>query len=219
VEGEFGVAESDIARLSKSVDEAKLQIEQTRFKFDEDVSKELNDVRAKMSDAREKILIAEDVLTRVDVRAPRRGTVLGLKVHGVGAVVKPGDTLAEIVPVGEGLRITARVSPSDIESVEVGQTAEVRFPNFSSRQTPVILGKVVSLSPDALVDQTGDQQQQQPYFSAKVMIDYSAVPEDVARKIQPGMQADVLISTGERTVLAYLIGPLRNSFAKTLREK
>ena len=219
VEGEFGVAESDIARLSKSVDEAKLQIEQTRFKFDEDVSKELNDVRAKMSDAREKILIAEDVLTRVDVRAPRRGTVLGLKVHGVGAVVKPGDTLAEIVPVGEGLRITARVSPSDIESVEVGQTAEVRFPNFSSRQTPVILGKVVSLSPDALVDQTGNQQQQQPYFSAKVMIDYSAVPEDVARKIQPGMQADVLISTGERTVLAYLIGPLRNSFAKTFREK
>ena len=179
----------------------------------------MNDVRAKMSDAREKILIAEDVLTRVDVRAPRRGTVLGLKVHGVGAVVKPGDTLAEIVPVGEGLRITARVSPSDIESVEVGQTAEVRFPNFSSRQTPVILGKVVSLSPDALVDQTGNQQQQQPYFSAKVMIDYSAVPEDVARKIQPGMQADVLISTGERTVLAYLIGPLRNSFAKTLREK
>ena len=164
VEGEFGVAESDIARLSKSVDEAKLQIEQTRFKFDEDVSKELNDVRAKMSDAREKILIAEDVLTRVDVRAPRSGTVLGLKVHGVGAVVKPGDTLAEIVPLGEGLRITARVSPSDIESVEVGQTAEVRFPNFSSRQTSVILGKVVSLSPDALVDQTGNQQQQQPYF-------------------------------------------------------
>jgi HlyD family type I secretion membrane fusion protein len=219
VGGDFGVAESDIARLTKGIDEAQLQIKQTRFKFDEEASNALNDVRAKMSDAREKIVIAEDVLTRVDVRAPRSGTVLGLKVHGIGAVVKPGDTLAEIVPLGEGLMITARVSPGDIESVEIGQTAEVRFSNFSSRQTPVILGKVVSLSPDALVDQTSNQQQQQPYFSAKVIIDYSAVPENIAKKIQPGMQADVLISTGERTVLAYLIGPLKNSFAKTFREK
>jgi hypothetical protein len=77
----------------------------------------------------------------------------------------------------------------------------------------------VSLSPDALVDQTNNQQQQQPYFSAKVMIDYSAVPENIVKKIQPGMQADVIISTGERTVLTYLIGPLRSTFAKTFREK
>ncbi len=128
VEGEFGVAESDIARLSKSVDEAKLQIEQTRFKFDEDVSKELNDVRAKMSDAREKILIAEDVLTRVDVRAPRRGTVLGLKVHGVGAVVKPGDTLAEIVPVGEGLRTRRGFLPAILRA-----SRSARPPKYVSR--------------------------------------------------------------------------------------
>jgi HlyD family type I secretion membrane fusion protein len=219
VEGDFGVAESDIARLTKGVEEAKLQIDQARFKFDEDASNALNDVRAKMSDAREKIVIAEDILTRVDVRAPRSGTVLGLKVHGIGAVVKPGDTLAEIVPLGEGLMVTARVSPGDIESVEIGQTAEVRFPNFSSRQSSIILGKVVSLSPDAMVDQTGNQQQQQPYFQAKVVIDYNAVPENIAKKIQPGMQADVLISTGERTMMTYLIGPLRNSFAKTFREK
>jgi HlyD family secretion protein len=145
--------------------------------------------------------------------------VLGLKVHGVGAVVKPGETLAEIVPIGEGLMVTARVSPNDIESIEIGQTAEVRFSNFSSRQTPVILGKVVSLSPDALTDPNAGGQQQQPYFSAKVMIDYSAVPEHVAKKIQPGMEADVMISTGERTALAYFVGPLLNSFAKTFREK
>jgi HlyD family secretion protein len=147
--------------------------------------------------------------------------VLGLKVHGIGEVIKPGDTLAEIVPLGEGLMITARVSPNDIESVEIGQTAEVRFPNFSSRQASVITGKVVSLSPDALVDPaTGSQQhQQQPYFSVRVMIDYSMVPDEIAKKIQPGMQAEVIISTGERTALAYFIGPLKSSFAKSFREK
>lgn len=219
VEGDYAMAESDVARFGKSIDEAKLQIKQTRFKFDEDVSNALNDIRAKLSDAREKIVIAEDVLTRVDVRAPRDGIVLGLKVHGIGAVIKPGDTLAEIVPIGEGLAITARVSPADIESLEIGQSAEVRFPNFSSRQTPVILGKVVSVSADAMSEPAGNQQQQQPYFTAKVVIDYTTLPDSVAKKIQPGMQADVLISTGERTALAYFIGPLRSSFAKSFREK
>lgn len=221
VEGDLAIAESDIARLTKGVDEAKLQMQQTRFKFDQDVSNELNEVRGKLSDAREKILIAQDVLARVDVRAPRSGTVFGVKVHGIGEVVKPGDTLAEIVPLGEGLMITARVSPNDIESVEIGQSAEVRFPNFSTRQASVITGKVVSLSPDAMTDPagTGGQQQQQPYFTARVMIDYSMVPDEIARKIQPGMQAEVLISTGERTALAYFIGPLKSSFARAFREK
>jgi HlyD family secretion protein len=221
VEGDLAIAESDIARLTKGVDEAKLQMQQTRYKFDQDVSNELNDVRGKLSDAREKILIAQDVLTRVDVRAPRSGTVFGVKVHGIGEVVKPGDTLAEIVPLGEGLMITARVSPNDIESVEIGQSAEVRFPNFSTRQASVITGKVVSLSPDTITDPagTGGQQQQQPYFTARVMIDYSMVPEEIARKIQPGMQAEVLVSTGERTALAYFIGPLKASFARAFREK
>ena len=219
VEGEFGLAESDILRFGKAIEEAKLQIKQARFKFDDEASTALNDIRGKMSDAREKLVMAEDVLTRVDVRAPRSGTVLGLKVHGVGAVVKPGETLAEVVPLGEGLIITARVSPNDIESVEIGQTAEVRFSNFSSRATSVILGKVVSIAPDATTDQTSNQQQQQPYFAAKIVIDYSAVPENISKKIQPGMQADVLISTGERTALAYMIGPLKSSFAKTFREK
>ena len=219
VEGDLAIAESDIARLAKGVEEAKLQMQQVRFKFDQDVSNELNEVRAKLSDAREKVLIAQDVLARVDVRAPRSGTVLGMKVHGIGEVVKPGDTLAEIVPLGEGLMITAKVSPGDIESVEIGQSAEVRFPNFSTRQASVITGKVVSLSPDALVDPAGGGQQQQPYFTAKVMIDYSMVPDEIARKIQPGMQAELLISTGERTALAYFIGPLKSSFARAFREK
>lgn len=219
VEGDLAIAESDIARLSKAVEEAKLQMQQTKYKFDQDVSNELNDVRGRLSDAREKVLIAQDVLARVDVRAPRSGTVFGMKVHGIGEVVKPGDTLAEIVPAGEGLMITAKVSPNDIESVEVGQSAEVRFPNFSTRQASVITGKVVSLSPDAVTEPTGGSSQQQPYFTAKVVIDYSMVPEEISKKIQPGMQAELLISTGERTALAYFIAPLKSSFAKAFREK
>ncbi len=215
LQGDLGLAESDIARMAKTIEEAQLQISQTRQKTDEEVSQQLADIRGKLSDMREKLLIAEDVLKRVDVVAQRSGIVLGLKVHTIGAVVKPGDTLAEIVPVNDNLDVSARVSPADIDTVAVGQKAEVRFPNFSSRRTPVILGRVESVSADSMEDPTTHQS----YYSARVLIDYNTIAPELAHKILPGMQADVLISTGERTVLDYLVGPLMSAFAKTLREK
>jgi len=129
--------------------------------------------------------------------------------------VKPGDTLAEIVPIGEGLDVMAHVSPHDIESVAVGQKAEVRFPNFSSRTTPTIFGKVASVSADAVTDSASKDS----YYGTRVVIDYSALPPEVASHIMPGMQADVIITTGERTALEYLVGPMVNMLAKTFREK
>jgi HlyD family secretion protein len=215
IEGDLGVTESDLARLGKGLEEAKLQIRQVQQKAEEDISKQLGELRPRLSDLQEKLLIAEDVLRRVDVRAQRSGIVMGMKVHTIGAVVKPGDTLAEIVPVGDGLDVSAKVASLDIESVAIGQKAEVRFPNFSSRKTPIIMGRVASIAADAVTDETTKQ----AYYTAKVVIDYRTIAPEVAQKIVPGMQADVLISTGERTMLDYLLDPLLNAFAKTGREK
>jgi HlyD family type I secretion membrane fusion protein len=215
IEGDLGAAGADVARLGQLIQQSQLQIGQTQQKYQGDISQQLEKARAKLSDLREKLVIAEDVLRRIDVRAERDGIVMNMKVHTIGAVVKPGDTLAEIVPVGEGLNVMARVAPRDIESVMVGQKAEVRFPNFSSRQTPIILGRVESVSADSMIDDTTKQ----PYYSTKIVIDYGTLSPEIAQRILPGMQADVLISTGERTVLEYLVGPLMNSLAKTFREK
>jgi len=215
VEGDLGQAQADVARLDQSIQQTRIQISQAQQKYLTDISQQLDATRAKLSDLREKLLIAEDVLQRVDIRAERDGVVMNVKVHTVGEVIKPGDTLAEIVPIGAGLDVTARVSPGDIEGVAEGQKAEVRFSNFSSRQTPIILGRVQSVSADAKVDDTTKQS----YYAVRVVIDYSSLPREVAAHILPGMQADVLISTGERTFLQYLIGPLRNALSKTFREK
>ena len=215
LQGELGLAESDIGRISQTIEEAQLQIRQTKQKAEEEASQQLADVRTRLSDAREKLLIAEDVLRRVDVVAPRGGVVLGLNVHTVGAVVRPGDTLAEIVPVGDSLEVSARISPLDIDTVAIGQKAEVRFPNFSSRKVPTILGRVQSVSADAIEDPATHQF----YYSARILIDYNTIAPELAERILPGMQADVLISTGERTMLQYLTGPLLNAFAKAFREK
>ena len=141
-----------------------MQIDQAQQKYQNDLSQQLDTTRGKLSDLREKVRIAEDVLRRVDIRAERDGIVMNLKVHTVGEVVKPGDTLAEIVPVGEGVNVMAHVSPRDIESVAIGQKAEVRFPNFSSRRTPIILGTVQSVSADSIMDEITKQ----PYYSARI---------------------------------------------------
>jgi len=215
VEGDLGQAQADVARLTQQVEQTRLQINETQQKYQNDLSQQLDTTRGKLSEAREKLRIAEDVLRRVDIRAERDGIVMNVKVHTVGEVIKPGDTLAEIVPVGEGVNVMAHVSPRDIESVAVGQKAEVRFPNFSSRRTPIILGKVQSVSADSIMDEVTKQ----PYYSARISIDYSTLPPEIADHILPGMQADVLISTGERTMLQYLVGPLMNALSKTFREK
>jgi HlyD family type I secretion membrane fusion protein len=215
IEGDLGQAQADVARLTQQVEQTRLQIGQAEQKYQNDLSQQLDTTRGKLSELREKVRVAEDVLRRVDIRAERDGIVMNVKVHTVGEVVKPGDTLAEIVPVGEGVDVMAHVSPRDIESIAVGQRAEVRFPNFSSRKTPIILGTVQSVSADSKVDDNTKQ----PYYSARITIDYSTLPSEVSSHILPGMQADVLISTGERTVLQYLVGPLMNALSKTFREK
>src|SRR5208337_5225994 len=107
--------------------------------------------------------------------------------------------------------VSARILPIDIDTLAIGQKAEVRFPNFSSRKTPAILGRVQSISADAIEDPAT----RQTYYSARVLIDHETISPGVAQRIVPGMQADVLISTGERTVLDYLVGPLLNALAKT----
>ena len=215
VEGDLGQAQADVSRLGQTIEQTGLQIDQAQQKYQNEISQQLDATRAKLSDVREKLLIAEDVLRRIDVRAERDGIVMNMKIHTVGAVVRPGDTLAEIVPIGEGVDVMAHVSPRDIETVAIGQRAEVRFPNFSSRATPIILGKVQSVSADAITDDATKQ----TYYSARIVIDYSTLPPEMADHILPGMQADVLISTGERTLLQYLVGPLANAMSKTFREK
>src|SRR5207302_11428219 len=114
-----------------------------------------------------------------------------------------------------GGNVRAHVPPRDIVSVADGRVAEVRCPNCSARSTPIIPGKVQSVSADAISDEAAKQ----TYYSARIVIDYSTLPPEVANHILPGMQADVLISTGERTVLQYLVGPLTNALSKTFREK
>lgn len=214
IEGEMGLGSGEIARLTETIEESKLQIRLTKERQVEQVTQQIADVRVRISDIREKLAIAQDVLTRVEVRAPKAGIVQQIKVAAVGAVVKPGEAIAEVIPIGDQLVMSARVSPQDIHNVHPGQKAEVRFQAFA-RTYNALPGKLESISAETLVDEVTKQ----PYFNAKVIIDPSSIPREIAQALTPGMPADVLINTGERTMLQYLVGPLVQAVAKTMREK
>ncbi len=212
--GEVELSRNEIEKLEKSMTETRLTLEQARQRQNETVLQQLSDVRARISDVKEKLAIAKDVLKRVDVRAPRKGVVQALKVHAVGEVVKPGETMAEVVPVGDSLILAARVSPLNIQDVGTGQRAEVRFSSFN-KNAPPLFGQVESVSADTLMDEAT----RQPYYMARLRIDLDAIPPATARKLTPGMPADVLILTGERTMLQYLLQPLADRIATSMRER
>jgi HlyD family type I secretion membrane fusion protein len=214
-EGELKQLIRDIERSQKMKKENEVQIRVTLQRQVEEASQQLGDVKGRLTEIREKIKVARDALSRVDVRAPQDGVVQNLKVHAVGHVVRPGEPVAEMVTVDDGLIMTARVQPNDIDMVQPGQKAEIRFPQFATRQSRATLGKVDTISPDATVD----QQTKQTFYNVRVSIDMETLPEQLRSKLIPGMQATVLITTGERTFLRFMTGPLVDALARTMRER
>jgi HlyD family type I secretion membrane fusion protein len=213
-EGRIGAYDADIARFARSVDEARLQIDQVGQRVFEEAAAKLADTRAQLADAREKLRVATDVLGRMEVRASRSGRIVNLKVHTVGAVIRPGDVLMEIVPDNDVLVVAAKVSSLDINHVQIGLPTEVRLPSFKARSTPIAVGEVLSIAADALRDEATHQ----PYYEVKVSVQASKFPEKIREKLKPGMVADVLIATGERTVLAYLTQPMTDAIRHGMRE-
>ena len=215
VEGELGYLAGELVRQRKSVEEIAVQVRQVNQQMMEEVSRELAQTRVQLSDLREKLTIAEDTLARVDVRAPQAGVVQNIATTALGAVIRPGDTLAEVVPVSDSLVISANVMPTDIDRVHRGLQAQVRFTSFSAREVPTVLGHVERVSADTLKH----EHTKEPYYEARVIIDRATIDPDLIKQLVPGMPADVIISTGERTMLQYLLDPLSNALAKSMRER
>ena len=152
LKGEAGSDDAQIARAQNGVGEAKSQIISLRQRFREDVVARYQDIQAAASDLRQRLAVAEDVLARIEVKAPQSGIVQNLKVHTSGGVVRAGQLLMEIAPQDKELIVEAQVSPNDIDNIQVGQEAEVRLDALNMLLTPSVMAKVISLSRDRLVD-------------------------------------------------------------------
>lgn len=215
LEGEQGELTADIARSEKAIGETRLEVIQKQRTFRNEVVSELRDVQAKIHDLRERSVAARDVLERIEVRAPVAGKIVGLTVHAVDSVVKPGDTILEIVPSDDLLLVEVQVQPHDIDNVSIGQEAEVRFLAFKQRDTPTLHGSVTYVSADAMHNQHDGT----TFYAARIEVSEEELQRLRGETLQPGMPAEVMIRTGERTALKYLIQPIIDSMNRAWREE
>lgn len=203
-----------IARAEQAITEAELRVAELRTAQANEVAQALRQAQTELFDLNEQARAAEDVLKRIDIVAPEDGVVVGLQVHTSGGVIPPGGRVMDVVPLGDKLIIDARVDPADIDVVRPGLEARVRLTAYQQRNFVPLKGVVESVSADRLVDEKSGI----PYFSARVVI-----VEDAARVLQssplyPGMQAEVMIVTGARTMVDYIFQPLFQSFNRAFRE-
>lgn len=211
--GRRAMHKAQIARAKQSIGENRLRIGELVTQRNKEVIEQLKNVQAEVRDLKERLRASLDVFARTRIRAPLSGIVVGLKVHTSGGVIAPGSTLMDIVPKGDRLIIEARVEPKDIDIVHLGQAVKINLSAFNQRNTPPIKGNVVSVSADRLTDErTG-----RDYYRAEVSLPKVA-DRDSQQKLLPGMQAEVMIIAGTKTLLEYLFEPITKGFSRAFRE-
>lgn len=226
-EGQREELVSDIAESELQIAEIELKILQLQKDIQREVAKELSDIQAESFGLREKVQLLESTENRTVIKAPVSGMVLGLAVHTIGAVISPGGRLLDIVPKDQKLIIEAQVAPTDIDRVKVGQLVEVRFSAFKTRDVPKIMGTLISLSADRMDQASADSRNSRgssggnaPYYLVRVAVSSEGLEALSAAKLElvPGMPAEILINTGERTLVQYLVKPLTDSFKRAFIE-
>ena len=212
--GSIAQHKSMIAQIRQRISETRLKISHLQKDFRERTLQKLQEVHAQLSDVTEHVRSASHILKRTKIVAPISGTIVNAQVHTAGGVVAPGAALMEIVPSGDKLIVEAKVNPLDIDVIHKGLPARVRFTAFSQRNLLPVEGTVTDISADSLIDdQTGAA-----YYLARIALEKDYRGKIDGAKLYPGMQTEVMITTGERTALDYFLKPIEDSFRRAMTD-
>jgi len=205
---------ANIAKTRNSLAELELRIVQLKREFARDVETQLADTTRDAQVAGERWRAAREELARTEIRSPADGFVVGLTMHTVGGVVTPGARIMDVVPQGVLLTLEARVDPNLIDRIQADQPADIRIQAFADNPNLVLEGRVLSVSADLVTDQPNIP----PYYLARVGVTPTGMKDLGRRQLQPGMPAEVVIKTGERTFVQYLLKPLIRRLTTSFRE-
>jgi len=208
-----GARRADMAKFEEAIGQTDIEITRAEHARLSEIADQLRDTQTKIAEIEPQLQDARDIVERTELVAPASGEVVGLKVFTEGGVISPGTTLLDIVPSKGNLVFEARVKPLDVHDVANDAPADVRLTGMIGRRHPSLSGKVKTISADRLEDARSGQ----PYFVASIEIDpQSLVKSGVT--LQPGMPADILITTKPRSVLQYILSPLSDQMALAFRE-
>ena len=203
-------------RVNRQVAELSQRSLARKQEYRKEVESQLADVTREVQSDAEKFVAVTADLDRMEIKAPASGQVVGLTVQTVGAVLQPGQKLLDVVPDSQTLLLEAHIPPHLIDKMHAGLSTDVRFNSFANAPQLVVEGKVLSVSGDLLSDPA---QPQFSYFLARVQVTPEGMKTLGKRQMQPGMPAEIVIKTGERSMLTYLLHPLVKRMASSLKEE
>ncbi len=213
LEGARGEHLAEIASAEQQIDETRVELLAVDVETTAESARRTAEIRLELEEIDRSLDARGDILRRAVILAPKAGVVANLQVNTVGGVVAPGAPILDIVPAAETLRVDARVKPTDIDLVAIGDTAIVTLTAFSGREAPRLEGRVAAISADALQDETTSRD----YYAVRVEILHDELAR-IPSALVPGMGADVMIVTQERTLIAYLLEPFGQVLRRGFRE-
>ncbi len=196
-----------IPSIKSSITEIRSKIKETKLAFISKSKQEFNDIKGQIDSIQDKLTVFKDSVSRTAVLSPVDGLVKKLYINTIGGVVRPGMDLLEIVPIDKKLIAEVKVSPKDIAFIYPGQKAMVKFTAYNYSIYGGLEGKVISISPDTIVDK-----KERTFYIVRIKTDKNYLG-DIKKplKIIPGMVLSASIITGKRTILDYILKPLFNS--------
>ncbi|HEV7321363.1 MAG TPA: HlyD family type I secretion periplasmic adaptor subunit [Ensifer sp.] len=215
-EGQIGRLMSEVSETGAQILKQQQQVNQTEESYREAALDELQKAEAELDTVREQLRGATNVLRRATINAPVTGTVIRMHFHTSGGVIESGKPIMEILPADVPLIIEAQVLRTDVDNIRVGEKATVRMTALNQRTTPVLNGQVFYVSADALPVQT--QEGTREVYLARVSLTASELARVHGLVVTPGMPAEILIQTAERTFIDYLTKPIRDSMARAFME-
>ncbi len=213
------VPKNEVNAGLRAITSAETALANHRSNYSKDVESQLAEIQRRREALEKQLKLASVETERTLIKAPVSGAVVGMKVNTVGGVIGGGAVLLEIVPQSSSLVLEVKVPPTAIDKVFVGLQADIRFTAFSSATTPVVEGTVLTVGADRIpVPNAMPGETVSEYFLAIVR----PTPEGLAKlgdlEIQPGMPADVIIKTGERSFISYFAKPLTDRLAKAFKD-
>ena len=213
--GDLAVGIASRFRMEAALAQATNEIEAARSRYILSARERLARVQVELAVVREVLKAADDRVLRTQLRAPVRGTVNRLSVTTLGAVIQPGAPVVEIVPSDDGLLIEANILPSDVAFIKPGDKVSVKITAYDYLVYGALEGDVTRIGADTITDPEGRE-----FFKVVVRTQTNFLGQaDDPLPVTPGMTASLDIQTGQKTVLNYLLKPLRRAQAEALRER
>ncbi len=203
-EGKKQTSEASLIRMRSSIEETQQEISSLLQSYRTKSQTELSSIVSEIAEVEYRLPALEDRLRRTQIKSPVKGVINRITFNTIGAFVKPGDTVLEIVPTGDDLIVEGRIDPKDIAYIQPDQKVKISLTAYDSSRYGSIEGKVLKVSADAVEEKSGIS-----YYIVETSIDTSLYEDDGSEvEVLPGMVASVDVLAGKRTILDYLWQPM-----------